>query len=64
MNFIERWFVKRIVAKAVVQGYNHKRNIEDLYRVIDEAVEKEFTEDTCATRYAFTRECFERAQAS
>lgn len=58
MNAFERWLVKRVVAKAVVQG-DHVRNVEQLFTIIDDAVENEFTEDNRPTIEAFLRERLE-----
>lgn len=62
MNTFENWLVKRVIAKEVIQGYDHARNIEALYILIREACEKEFTEDNAPTMDAFLRERFEATQ--
>ncbi len=62
MNAFEKWFVKRTIAKEVIQGPDHARNIEALYAMIREACEEEFTEDNAPTMDAFLLERFEAAQ--
>ena len=62
MNAFENWFVKRTMAKDVVQGCDHVRKIEALYALIREVCEEEFTEDNAPTMDAFLRERFEATQ--
>jgi hypothetical protein len=42
------WFFRKIVAKEVIQG-DHMRKIINMYRIIREEAEKEFTEDNKPT---------------
>lgn len=60
MTRFERWFLKRIIAKEVTQGFNHSERISNLYGMIREACEKEFYEDNRATMDDQLREWFER----
>ena len=62
MTTFEIWFVKRTIAKEVIQGYDHARNIEALYALIREVCEEEFTEDNAPTMDVFLRERFEATQ--
>lgn len=62
MNKFENWFVKRTMAKEVVQGGDHARKIKELYALIREVCEEEFTEDNAPTMDAFLRERFEETQ--
>ena len=62
MTIFESILIKRVFAKEFVQGPNHKRNIEYIYRLVREACENEFTEDNAHTLDAFLRECFEATQ--
>lgn len=62
MNTLENWFVKRTMAKEVIQGWDHARKIEALYALIREVCEEEFTEDNAPTMDAFLRERFEATQ--
>lgn len=55
MNWLERWFIKRAIAKEVRQGHHDKR-IEHLYGMINEALEAEFTEDNKPTLVAYAHE--------
>ena len=58
MNIFERWFIKRVIRRLVVQGPTHTRNITELYSMIRDACDKEFTEDNAATMDAFLKELF------
>jgi len=62
MNTIEKWIVRNTIAKEVVQGWDHARNIQALYALIREACEAEFTEDNAPTMDVFLRELFEKTQ--
>ena len=63
MNTIERWFLKRIIAKQVMQDL-HDKNIQELYQLIHNASIEEFTEDNFITIDVFLRELFEATQYS
>ena len=63
MNWFERWILKRIFRKMVTQGAFHQRRIEYLYKMIREACEDEFTEETEPSLDAFLFECFETSNA-
>jgi hypothetical protein len=52
MNKFERWFLKRIIAREVTQGFSHVDRITDLYRMIRVACEHEFYEDNLPTMNA------------
>ena len=58
MNIFERWFLKKVFRKQVVQGYDHDKKIMELYTMIREAVENEFTEDSKLTRDDYLTEWF------
>ena len=58
MNIFERWFLKKVFRKQVVQGYDHDKKIMELYTMIREAVENEFTEDNKLTRDDYLTEWF------
>lgn len=62
MNMFEKWFVRRVIAKEVIQGPDHPRNIKNLYAMVREACVKEFNEDNSPTMDAFLRERFEATQ--
>lgn len=59
MNKFEQWIIKRIIKKEVRQG-NHENQIVNLYQLIYNATEKEFTEDNIPTINQFLAECFIR----
>lgn len=64
MTKFERWYLKRIIAREVVQGPLHAKNIQNLYSMIREACEKEFYEDNIPTMDFFLLELFDATQKS
>jgi len=62
MNRFEKWFIKRVFEREVIQGYDHDKRISNLYGMVREACRNEFIEDNKPTLDAFLREQFERAQ--
>lgn len=59
MNFIDRWFLKRIFKKISRQS-NHSENTLEVFQMIRHAWEMEFTEDNDPTMDATLREIFEK----
>ncbi len=51
--FILKWIAKKIV----IQSYDHKYNIIDYYRVLNDAARDEFREDNKPTLDDFLSEC-------
>lgn len=49
MTPIEQWYIRRIIKREVRQDYDHPQKITNLYRMIREAAENEFTEDNIPT---------------
>ena len=62
MTNFEKWFIKRVLKREVVQSHTHAQNIKNLYCMIREAVENEFAEDNIPTTNAFLKEQFEATQ--
>lgn len=62
MNWLEEWGLRQIIRKQVIQGVGHDGRIANLYRVIREAVEEEFIEDSAITIDVFLKELFEMSQ--
>jgi len=62
MNSFEKWFIKRVIANEVVQSPVHAKNVVNLYNMIREACENEFTEDNIPTMNAFLKEQFDKTQ--
>ena len=62
MTKFEKWFIKRVIRKEVKQSDIHALNIRNLYSMIREACENEFTEDNDPTLNSFLKEQFERTQ--
>lgn len=58
MTKLETWFLKRIIARAVIQG-NHRNRIVDIFKMIRVACEKEFYEDNTVTLNSNLKEWFE-----
>jgi hypothetical protein len=63
MNRFEEWFLKRVIAREVRQGYDHHHKVQGLYGMIRQAWVEEFTEDNHITHDACLREAFEKTQA-
>jgi len=59
----DRWMLKRIFKKIVVQGFDHQSNIEETYKLLRQEAEKIFTEDNAPTLDCFMNECFEASQS-
>tara|TARA_R100001480_G_scaffold18283_3_gene27765 strand:+ start:1404 stop:1640 length:237 start_codon:yes stop_codon:yes gene_type:complete len=59
-NIIERWFLKRIIRKNVMQGSHYDR-ILSLYNLIISACREEFTEDNKPTLDGFLSEIHQSA---
>ncbi len=57
MNRIEEFFLRRLCRRLVAQGPTHKDNVTRYYRIMTEAAEKEFTEDSRFTLNLFLMEC-------
>lgn len=60
MNKFERWVLRGIAKRAVIQG-NHKSRIIEYYQIIIQAARNEFTEDNTATLNGFLIECHTQA---
>ena len=61
MNKIENWILRYIFERRVTQGYEHDLRIVELYTMIRESVEKEFSEDNKPTRDSYLTEWFTRS---
>ena len=59
----ERWMLKRIFSRIVQQSPNHMKNIQEVYRLLDQEVKNQFYEDNDATRRAYLTEQFEEGKA-
>jgi hypothetical protein len=56
MTKIEKWFLKRIAKKVVIQG-NHKNEIIKFYGFLIKTARNEFTEDNKYSLDSFLKEC-------
>jgi hypothetical protein len=61
MNKLDRWLLKRICKKLVIQGSEHKSRIAQYYKIMADAARQEFTEDNEPTLKHFLTECYEGA---
>ena len=61
MNKFEEWMMKRIIKREVHQDYDHDKKITNLYTMIREACENEFTEDNVPTLNYSLTEWFEKS---
>lgn len=59
----EQWMLKRIFSRIVRQSPNHMRNIQEVYRLLDQAAKKEFYEDNDAIRRGYLTEQFEAGKS-
>ena len=62
MNSFYRYVLQWICKRLVIQGYEHKQNIVEYYKIMQEAAENEFTEDNRPTLDGFLNECHEVAR--
>lgn len=59
---VEQKVLERIFKHTVKQGFDHKTNIIEIYRLLWDAAHNEFTEDNLPTLDAFMTECFEEGK--
>lgn len=57
MNRFEKWLLRKLCKRLVIQGFDHARHITDYYRVIAEEAMDEFVEDNKYTLHDFLSEC-------
>lgn len=58
MTKFEKWLINQILKKEIRQSSVHAKNISNLYSMIREACENEFTEDNIVTLNSFLEERF------
>jgi len=58
MNKFRRWLFRKIVRDHIKQSPVHHLNLTELYQMIFEEAEKEFTEDNLPTLISFCKERF------
>jgi len=59
MTRFERFILKNVFRKAVIQCPDHNVRIAELYKMIHDAARAEFSEDNTVTLNAFLQEQFE-----
>jgi hypothetical protein len=57
----EKKQLQRLFRTLFRQSFHHKQNITDVYSLMREAYENEFTEDNKATADHFLTECFSKS---
>lgn len=57
----QRVMLQRIFRSAFRQSQFHRKNLVEVYRLIQEALDKEFTEDNHPTLDSFSIEAFEES---
>lgn len=62
MTTLERWLLKRIAKRLVIQSNRHERNITEYYQIIRDAAGIEFYEDNNQTLDDFMLECFNKTR--
>ncbi len=60
-NFLEKWFLRKIIKKTVTQGWSHRLRIIEFYRLLIDGARLEFSEDNKPTLDMFLRDCHEEA---
>lgn len=62
MNKLFTYLLKMICKRIVIQGFDHKRNIVEYYKILHEAATEQFTEDNRPTLDGFLTDCHEEAK--
>lgn len=57
LNWFEKFIIERALARIVIQGPLHKRNITEFYRMVARAARTQFSEDNKPTLDEFLSEC-------
>lgn len=57
MTKFERWMLRRIARRIVIQSHEHMNNITEYYRIMADAAGDEFREDNRPTLEDFLQEC-------
>lgn len=60
MSKFQKWMLRKIASKVVIQGEHHPRIIE-FYRIFIDEARKQFNEDNKITLDSFLEECFKEA---
>jgi len=61
MTRFERWMLKRITKRIVIQSHEHRNNIIEYYDIMYDAAKKEFYEDNYTTLNCFLEECHRKS---
>jgi len=61
MTGFDRYVLRLICKKLVVQGSTHESNIVEYYRIMKEVAKQEFTEDNKPTLDSFLAECHQKS---
>lgn len=61
-NF-QKFILQKIFKKLVRQSWDHENNIVEIFKILREAVDEEFTEDNDITRDYFIADCLNKTQS-
>lgn len=62
LSRFEKWIIRRIFKRAVIQSFCHKGNITEIYGIMHDECELQYKEDNAPTLDAFLHECFDASQ--
>ena len=57
----QRWVLRWICRKLVVQGYHHQSNITEYHKIMAECAREQFYEDNKSTLDGLLKECHEKS---
>lgn len=57
MNKFQTWLLKRITKNIVIQGWYHKNNIMEYYKIINDACKNEFKECSTNSLNSLLKDC-------
>jgi len=60
MTNFQKWLLRKIASRIVIQG-NHRRRIIEFYGILIDEARKEFIEDNKPTLDNFLRECHQES---
>jgi len=61
MTWLQRWLLKRIAKRLVIQSHAHQENIIEYFKIIWVEAHLQFTEDNYPTLDSFMEECYKEA---
>ena len=61
MNWLEKWFLKRLCRKLASESPEHKYNITQYYTIMRDVAQEIYTEDNRPTLNGFLEGCHKEA---